>query len=370
MLGAHRITQNLRGAFALVVGVLWQPFRRIARAATLTCLVVGSAGVYGGERTADSDMLVEETLRPQPVQPQSAIGRLITAQADAFKQSDIEFPRSQSNAPFLPLAYLGGTHYGDAQVKDAAANDRPLNYQQRGVSAGGAIPWLVGPRDALLTAGYVHRSVFSVDGAQDPVDSDFGVTSAALGLGWLRQLNQDWQVVGFVMPFYHDTNLAGGQDYLQTIGGIFGRYAPSQERWWVFGVFADDSPFDTYFLPYAGLSWVLTPEWTISAIMPWPRVIYAPSQNWFVSLGASIGGASWAVDRGTGDIGMDLNAFDFGLEYSHRVSGPLWASVSAGVGGLRSFQFSSSGGSELPALDVTSSPYVRLTLTVRPGDFL
>ena len=33
--------------------------------------------------------------------------------ARAFTESDLVFARSFSNAPFLPVAFLGGTHYGD-----------------------------------------------------------------------------------------------------------------------------------------------------------------------------------------------------------------------------------------------------------------
>jgi len=41
--------------------------------------------------------------------------------ARAFAESDLVFSRGFSNAPFLPVALLGSTHYGDANISEEGA---------------------------------------------------------------------------------------------------------------------------------------------------------------------------------------------------------------------------------------------------------
>ncbi len=73
----------------------------------------------------------------------------------------------------------------------------------------------------------------------------------------------------------------------------------------------------------------------MSAILPWPQLMYAPSKDWFVSLGASYSGNSWAVNNATGAVGLNLSGFDFGFGGGMRLKGPLWLEGAVGVGGLR-----------------------------------
>ena len=104
--------------------------------------------------------------------------------------------------------------------------------------------------------------------------------------------------------------------------------------------------------------------WTI---LPWPQIMYAPSQDWFVSLGASYSGNSWAVNNATGAVGFELgNGFDFGFGGGMRIKGPLRLEATAGVGGLRALTITD-GDVSGPSIDVSSSPFVNLSLTFRPS---
>ena len=80
------------------------------------------------------------------------------------------------------------------------------------------------------------------------------------------------------------------------------RYARNGRLWWLFGVGFNDSDFGTTWVPYVGASLILNERWSVSALLPWPQVIYAPSKDGFVSLGAAYSGDSWAVDTGTGKV--------------------------------------------------------------------
>jgi len=78
---------------------------------------VSSAQVNSANAGNDEDMLISEVVPPEE--------GFIERAARAFTESDLVFARSFSNAPFLPVAFLGGTHYGDATVSEEAPRLRP-----------------------------------------------------------------------------------------------------------------------------------------------------------------------------------------------------------------------------------------------------
>ena len=81
-----------------------------------------------------------------------------------------------------------------------------------------------------------------------------------------------------------------------------------------------------------------------------------------------ISGSGWAIDANESTASRDINAFDFGIDFNHRIKGSLWASLSAGVGGLRALQFDDGTELEGPEFDISRSPFIRLNLSIRPGE--
>ena len=87
-------------------------------------------------------------------------------------------------------------------------------------------------------------------------------------------------MIGAVLPFYHHSSLGErGKDYWQVMGGAVARYTRNDRLWWLFGVGFDDSDFGTTWIPYVGASLILNERWSVSALLPWPQIIYAPSQD-------------------------------------------------------------------------------------------
>lgn len=316
----------------------------------------------------DSDVLVTETIVANESSADTAFGRYIADKARAFSESDIEFSRSRGNAPFLPVAYVGTSYYDDATVREFPTPGSSTRYQESTASVAGGLPFLLNQTDTLVLGFYASHSEFTVDAPSLSSAEEFRVDAAAVGVGYLTQWSEDWQLMGFLLPFYNDNTLENGASYWQTMGGIFTRYTASNDLWWMFGAFASTSPFDKYWLPYVGVSYTIDEEWTISGIMPWPQVIYAPSPDWFVAVGGMISGSGWAIDAQQGAASRDINAFDFGIDFSRRLKGSLWASISAGVGGLRALQFDDGSEVEGPRFDVSRSPFIRLNLAIRPGE--
>ncbi|NBR82073.1 MAG: hypothetical protein EBT53_10425, partial [Betaproteobacteria bacterium] len=267
----------------------------------------------------------EDTLTSEVVPPEEGF---IERAARAFTESDLVFARSFSNAPFLPVAFLGSSHYGDATVSEEGATPETAGtrYQATGTSQYAGVPFLLSKRSMAVLGEYVSYTDFSVDNGED-----FSVTSASIAAGYLYQVNPDWQVIAALVPFYNHSSLGErGKDYWQVMGGAVARYTRNDRLWWLFGVVFDDSDFGTSVLPYLGASLTLTERWSVSAILPWPQVMYAPSKDWFVSLGASYSGNSWAVNNTTGAVGLNLSGFDLGFGGGMRLKGPLWLEGAVG----------------------------------------
>ena len=310
---------------------------------------------------AEDDVAGEGVLTSESVAPEEGF---VERAARAFTESDLVFARGFSNAPFLPVAFLGNTHYGDATVSEEGATPETVGtrYRVNSTSQYGGIPFLLSKRSMAVLGEYVSYSNFTVDNGED-----FSVASASLAAGYLYQVNPDWQVIGALVPFYNHSSLGErGKDYWQVMGGAVARYTRNDRLWWLFGVVFDDSDFGTSVLPYVGASLILNERWSVSAILPWPQVMYAPSKDWFVSLGASYSGNSWAIDTGTGKVGLNLSGFDFGFGGGMRLKGPLWLEGAVGVGGLRALTIND-GEVSGPSIDVSSSPFVNISLTFRPS---
>lgn len=286
----------------------------------------------------------------------------------AFAESDIEFARGRTNVPFAPIAFVSARLYSDADVTGITRAEA-RGFDQRAVSAMALVPVLLSKRDAAGTGLYVNRQHFSLSPSERGNDAgDFTVSSVSLPIAYFRQVRRDWQAAAFVMPTGHYSDLEEGGWSLQTLGGAFARYTQRDDLWWAFGVFGDHSPGNGYLLPYVGASWSINERWTLSAIMPWPAVHYAPTRDWLFSLGTSPSGASWNLAAGQRDVSVNLDAWDFGLNVERRLGGNFWLAARAGVSGLRGLRFNTGDGNlEDPDFDVGSSGFVSLSLKFRPG---
>lgn len=279
-----------------------------------------------------------------------------------FQESDFVFGTSISNTPYPPFANFAVSSYQDVAINGERGSPESLDILK--VSQGAFFPVLLDSSNALLFGEYLTWSSFEGDGE---FEASFDVSSLSIPAAWMRQNKSNSQQAAFLMPTAHHSSLESGTWSWQLQGGVFGRKIQNEQLWWAYGLFIDLNPNDNYALPYLGASWALSPEWTISAIMPWPAISYAPSDDLFFRLGASPSGASWNVDRSGGEVSLNLSTWDFGLAAEKRLKGSLWASLETGVSGLGTFLLNSDGDLESPQTDVSSSWYLRLALRLRPG---
>lgn len=285
----------------------------------------------------------------------------IEEQIEAFRKSDFNIKRADSNAPFVPLAFASTSRYGSAKV-ESDARGVEATYDVTNISQGAVIPFVLGSRDVVGIGEYVSFSHFRVE--DGPVDN-FDVTSIGVPMGWARQVNPEWQVMSFVMPLGHSNSFDNGGWTWQTLGGAFTRWTQNDEVWWAFGVYIDVGTDESFTLPYLGASWLINEQWTVSAILPWPSVIYTPSPDWLVRFGASPSSASWSITPEDGNATLNLDAFDFGVGVERKLSQLFWLSGEVGIGGLRNLRFSDPDIDE-PDFDARSSWYANISLRLRP----
>ena len=278
----------------------------------------------------------------------------------AFADSNIQFSRSGSNVPFVPVAFVDSFTYSDV---DVTADGVVLgSFKQSTISQGAGLPVLLGPSDALMVGEWVSWNRFDTKSGGF---QSFDVWSIGLPVGWLRQVDDSRQAAAFVMPLAQKASLPGSDWRIDVLGGAFGRHVESEDFWWVYGVYFDVGPGDDTYLPYLGASWELDEQWTVSAVMPWPAVMYAPSRDTLFRFGAAPSGASWTLASNQADVDFQLGSWDFGVSAQKRLTGNVWGKIAAGVGGLRSLRVSG-GEWKGPEFDLDASPYFSVGINFRP----
>lgn len=280
----------------------------------------------------------------------------------SFASSDFSFRRGTSNVPFPPLMWADYSRYGGTTVRNEGG-DVPGGYDQATFTQGAIAPWTIGSRD-LLAAGEWISFTRLTGKSESPAGLD--VLSVAVPLGWARQATPEWQLAAFVAPLGHRVTSHSAPWYWETMGGFFARYAP-QGRWsWIFGAFADVSGEEQFYVPYAGAGFQVDERWTLSLILPWPALLYAPTPDWLLRLGVEPAGTSWALDGHRGTIAIDMDAWNVGLAVERRAWGNLWLRAEAGLSGFRGFGFVGSDW-QGPNSGSGTSPYLSLGIGFRPA---
>lgn len=152
------------------------------------------------------------------------------------------------------------------------------------------------------------------------------------------------------------------------MGGGFARYTQTDRLWWAFGLYFDVSEQSNLALPYLGASYQFNDRWTLSAIMPWPALIYSPGKNLLFRLGVSPAGNSWQLDTRGDKFNYSIDNWDLGLSVEKRVTDNFWLALEGGVGGLKGLSVNVDNGDwDEPHVSLISSPYVSLNLNFRPS---
>ena len=279
----------------------------------------------------------------------------------AFAESQFQFRRTESNVPNLQLAWLDTTHYGSTTLHDADGNSAG-SYEQDAISQGLLLPLVVGPRDMLVLGDWISFTQLKADAGSS---RDVDVLSIGLPVGWMRQASDAWQIAAFVAPLAHRATDRSDPWYWETLGGAFALYWPPGRWMWIFGAYADVSADEEFYIPYAGGSFQINPRWTLSLVLPWPALIYAPNRDWMLLAGLTPAGATWAVKGPEQIVAPDQDALNLGLAVERRVWKNVWLRLEGGVSGYRGFGVIGSDW-EGPNAHAGTSPYINVRFGFRP----
>jgi len=282
--------------------------------------------------------------------------------AQRFAESDFVFARGQSDVPFVPLAWMNVSSYGPSRFAEPSGDSSNVSFEQTTLSEATLLPVLLDQRDALLIGQWTTWSWLRVDSGKS---TDVG--SFSLPLGWARQASRDWQLAAFVAPVAY---LDAGQWYWDYMGGVFGRWLAADRFVWLFGLYAEIAPHEDFYVPYIGVSWMIDRHWTLSAVLPWPAVLYSPTPDWYLRLGVAPSQASWFGDVNTheGSIQqprVNFTSWNLGLSLERRLWKGVWIGAEAGVAGFRGFTFAGSSWKG-PNSDLGKTGYVLLKVDFRP----
>lgn len=278
-----------------------------------------------------------------------------------FSSSEIVFQRTTSNVPFMPLAYIEHKVYGDTTL--VLEDKSKISIDQTTFSQSAIVPFLASPKDIIFVGEWVNNSHLKSNNASF---ESFDVTQAALPVGWLRQVDKRTQVGGFIAPLAYKASIENSQWSWETLGGIFSRKVHSETTWWAFGLYFNVGGLEDTYLPYLGAYFQLSDQWSLSAIIPWPAILYAPTQDSLFRFGASPTGSSWQLDQESTEISQKISGWDFGLSGEHRIYENLWLKLEGGVGGLRALRLEN-GDLQAPDFKVDASSYIKFGINFRPS---
>ena len=278
---------------------------------------------------------------------------------DAIMRSDFIFDRTVSNVPFFPLGFLDYSNQNSLEVADGCETASGCEFRYQNVSQALALPVWVGQKHMFLLGETLEMDRFTRG------NETITVNSGGLLGAWAMQPNKQWQVGAFLYGYRNIgndkySNLSSG-----TYSGAVARYRHSPHFHSYLGLVRFNNARQTLLFPYLGFDWYLDTRWSISAIMPWPTLNYAPSTSTLIRFGALYSSSNWASGD---DANVDMVSFgqwDFGLSYEQKLYKTWWGALTVGQSGFGKLVLESDGSPDFES-DIDSSPFVKLSINFRP----
>lgn len=292
---------------------------------------------------------------------QSAVAEgLVDTLVRRFSESEFEFVRAQSNAPFVPLAWVDARSYQQSSFGQVDGFDSDVTFEQTSLSQSALLPIPLGERDAIAIGEWISWTHFDLQNARR---DELEVLSVSVPVGWIRQASSNWQLAAFVAPLGHKT--PEDSWYWETLGGFFARNVRGDRFAWIIGAYFDVSPLEDFYTPYLGAVYIVNERWTLNGVMPWPSVTYAPTRNTMFRFGVAPSGASWSVEPGEERPRFNLSTWDVGLSIEHRLFSNVWAGFEIGASCLRGLSLVGTQW-EAPETKLDRTGFARLTINLRP----
>ncbi|MCB1064675.1 MAG: hypothetical protein KDN20_17365 [Verrucomicrobiae bacterium] len=255
---------------------------------------------------------------------------LAGAMTTAFAQEDAVTRTEES---FIPNYAVASSYFTWNADSDLSGGDGSVSQEEAGIE--GNVPIL--KRDGLMiTVGAQYRwNHLSFSGLPEPLGSrSFDLHRVDLPINAWADFNDRWKLWVRLQPgWYSDFENVGSDDFILTSLVLF------SYRWndWMkvaFGGFYSKDLGEERVLPALGFIIEPDPNWSLALTFPRVELAYAPSPDWLFTGRAVLSGSGWNIadpNGGSEDIDLNYRSIRAGIGIDHRLSGPWWAYLDAGV---------------------------------------
>jgi opacity protein-like surface antigen len=259
------------------------------------------------------------------------------------ENKNVALVESQSAFPFEFEAE--GTYVGDGDVERGERGDMVISdfHETQGM-----IRFVYTPmtKIGILRIGLqTERYSFSF-GSMAPIPDNLHSTNLIIGLD--TQLSDSILIRLEAQPGFYGTDFDDfGRDTFNVPFIIGGTYIYSSNLQFVFGV-GFDAWRQTPVLPGGGVRWKFAPEWTLNAVVPKPRLEYAPNSNLLFYAGADVRLSNYRVEKNFGTLRGDTSLNHASISYEElrtgvglewKLSSAVKLSVEGGYIPFRNFDF-------------------------------
>lgn len=229
-------------------------------------------------------------------------GAPLAAQSFDFLAPMLEGGSSDRKGPPVSLnaeySYTGRSHpeYRGKEYPKSAASSATF-------SLGTMLPlgeWGEGaPPEWLMPLGVTSQNLFFDDVPGVPIPSSAHTLSLSTGL--VHRQSESWWLAGLITLRQYRLNEFGSQNF-GVSGGALAVWKQSPEFLWIFGAMVNPDS-DLPVIPVVGLDWKINPEFSLSLIVPRPRLTYRPNEVWSFHVGGNLNIATF---RNSGSFGDGL----------------------------------------------------------------
>ncbi|MEM6364485.1 MAG: hypothetical protein AAF745_08665 [Planctomycetota bacterium] len=282
---------------------------------SLSCQLAMAMSILTGSSTAQTFSVVETSGAADPA---PEINRVQTSPPIAY--AALSQPVADDVIQPYRRGFYQGAEVTGGTILDLGDRNGGLDVTFKETRLGFAIP--LGSFQNLLIASPFFRAT-QLRGPPE-VDVPANLFDTGVTLLNRKQWSDRWSTLTIVTPTVR-SDFTTSQDAMRVFGLGLIQWQITRTFQWSAGVLYLDRE-DVGVLPAVGFTWEPTPAWRLDGMLPRPRLHHrlwkdgGRGEGW-VSVGASIGGNSWAVTRSDGSSDL-LTLREFRLLADYEVIRP------------------------------------------------
>jgi hypothetical protein len=280
---------------------------------------------------------------------------------DQVRASEWVFDRAGNNAPFPNLAQGDVQFYPSGELALASG---PVRFKETVTSEGCILPVWVGARDMLVLGQYFTWNDLDIAA---PTRVHGQISSFLPIVAWAHQFDRNNQGgVFFATEISRGHNFPGyALTTSESYAGAVGLHWSSDRVGWLYGVVYHQANGTGVFYPYAGVFWQPNQVWSFSLVVPWPSMAYAPSPDFYLSLGVVPAGAVFDRSLDGQHVSVSHSSWNLMLAPHWQLRKNLWLTAGAGLANLGSFTVTTNGAVTLES-KLIRGPVWQLQVSFKP----